>query len=79
MFSALAISLLQFSKYLLNASEVLGIILNARKIVVNKMKQIWPYTAHSPIGQKTNEQAITQLKNVKKCKVLKILAIMLIY
>lgn len=57
---------------------MLGIILNARKIVVNKIKQIWPCIAHSLIGQKTNEQVITQLKNVKKWKVLKIPAIMFI-
>lgn len=48
------------------------------KIVVNKIKQIWPCTAHSLIRQKTNEQVITQLKNVKKWKVLKIPAIMFI-
>ena len=57
---------------------MLGIILNARKIVVNKIIQIWPCTAHSLTGQKTNEQVITQLKNVKKWKALKIPAIMFI-
>ena len=78
MFSRLAIPLLQSNKYLLNASEVLGIIVYTRKIVENKLKQIWPYIAYSLIGQKTNEQVITQLKNVRKQKVLKMLAKMFV-
>lgn len=63
MFSRLEIPLLQSNKYLLNASEVLGLILHARKIVANKLKPIWPYVAYSLIGQKTNGQVITRVKN----------------